>query len=539
MSDSSASDTTDQPNVVLVMLDDLGFADIEPYGGEIATPNLQGLAEDGLRFTQFYNTGRCCPTRASLLTGLHPHQAGIGHMTNQYGDDRCDRGVPGYRGHLNDRCTTLAEVLGDAGYDTLCSGKWHVGANRLEDRPTRRGFDRFYGVLDGATNYFDPNCIEDGDRGLSTGADPPGTTPAESTTERPYYLTDAITDHGIDFVDQSLEAGGEDPFFLYLPYTAPHWPLQAPERLVEKYRGEYTDGWETLRAERYQRQLDMGLFEEDWAPLSEPAGPDWDSLSPEQRDEMDYRMAVYAAQVESVDRNLGRLVEALQERDEFENTLFLFFSDNGGCHEGGMLGGGDREQVNDPAEYGIVSYGEAWANVSNTPFRKYKSWAHEGGIATPLIVHWPEGLDDPGGAWRRQPSSLPDIMATLVDLTGAEYPDEREGVPIPGMEGVSLAPAFDNNPLRRDRPMCMEHQGNRCLRDGRWKLVSEGSRDDYGGTDTWTLHDMSEDRSETIDVGDRHPDVVADLSDQWWVWAERVGAVPNGKGVKRRTDVRG
>ncbi|MFB6146610.1 MAG: arylsulfatase [Halobacteriaceae archaeon] len=527
----SASDSTpaERPNVVLVMVDDMGYSDIAPYGGEIETPTLQRLADDGLRFTQFYNYARCCPTRASLVTGLHPHQTGIGHMTDPPDDPGAmDRGVPGYVGHLNDRCATVAERLSAAGYETLMAGKWHLGSRDAADRPTSRGFDRYYGHLAGAANYFDPQ----GPRGLSADGGPPGSVAPESTTDRRYYTTDAFTDHAIDFVRER----DDDPFFLYLSYNAPHWPLQAHEDVVANYRGEYADGWDAVRTARYERQVEMGLFDPDRVPLTPADSPDWDSLSAETRDEMDRRMAIYAAQVDLVDRNLARLVAALEARGEFENTLFLFLSDNGACAEGGTLGWGDREDLNDPAAGLWMSYGRAWANASNTPFREYKHWVHEGGAATPLIVHWPAGLDETD-AWRRQPAYLPDVVPTLLDVAGADYPETRDGIGLPALEGESLLPAFDGEALDRDRPMCMEHEGNRFVRDGRWKLVSMGDTADYGGDQTWELYDMATDRSETTDLAGEHPDRVDDLRERWWSWAERVGVVPNGQGTARRDEL--
>ncbi|MFB6141487.1 MAG: arylsulfatase [Halosimplex sp.] len=530
--DAADSRAASRPNVVLVMVDDMGYADIGPYGGEIDTPNLRSLADDGLRFTQFYNYARCCPTRASLLTGLHPHQTGIGHMTNPAGDpDGNDRGVPSYQGHLNERCVTIAEVLGDAGYRTMASGKWHLGQHHEGDRPPERGFDRYYGHLSGAANYFDPS----GERGLSRGNGDPGSVDPESTTDRRYYTTDAFTDRAVDFVADATDAG-DDPFFLYLPYNAPHWPLHAHEDVVEEYRGEYADGWDALREERYERQLEMGLFDEERAPLSERVGPEWDDLSEGKRAEMAERMAIYAAQVDIVDRSVGRLVDALEARGELDETLFLFLSDNGACAEFDVLGSGPAEELNEAGSPLVLSYGEAWAHASNTPFRKYKHWVHEGGAATPFVVHWPDGLDDPDGDWRRQPAYLPDVMATVVDVAGAEYPDSRDGVDVPPMEGTSLLPAFDGDSLDRDEPLFMEHEGNRFVRDGRWKLVSAGEEADYGGPDNWELFDMATDRTESTDLSADHPDRVERLREAWWTWAERVGVVPNGRGVESYED---
>jgi arylsulfatase len=539
MPNSSRESLVNQrPNIILVMVDDMGYSDISPYGGEIETPNLGRLADDGLRFTQFSNYARCCPTRASLMTGLHPHQAGIGYMTNEAEDpESSNRGVPGYQGHLNDRCVTIAEVLSNAGYHTAMAGKWHLGQHKQRNRPTERGFDRYYGHLSGWTNYFNPT----GNRGLSIDNGDPGSVEPESTTDRRYYTTDAFTDWGIRFAEDAITSD-EQPFFLYLSYNAPHWPLHAHEDVVEKYRGEYADGWDEIRKRRYRRQVDLGLFDEDTSQLTESVAPDWESLSPEKREEMDHRMAIYAAQIDIVDQNLGKLVEFLEKQEELDNTLLLFLSDNGACAEGEgapryMLGGGEADELNDPSVDGWISYGEAWANVSNTPFRKYKRWTHEGGVATPFIAHWPAGLGDPGGEWRRQPAHLPDVMSTVVDVAEATYPERRNGNTIPTMEGVSLLPAFAGEQLDRERPICLEHEGNRAIRVDRWKLVSTGSKRDYGTEDSWELYDMAVDRSETTDLSAERPDKLEQLRIQWWKWAERTGVVPNGKGVESVDDI--
>jgi len=363
----------------------------------------------------------------------------------------------------------------------------------------------------------------------------PGSIELESTTDRRYYTTDAFTDYGIEFVEEALDADDE-PFFLYLPFNAPHWPLHAHEEVVAKYRDAYTDGWDALRERRYQRQLDLGLFEPENAPLSESVGPQWETLSEAKREEMTERMAIYAAQIDIVDRNVGRLVDVLEDRGELDNTLFMFLSDNGACAEFDMLGSGPADALNRASSPLVLSYGEAWAHASNTPFRKYKRWVHEGGAATPLIVHSPDGLDDPNGDFRREPAYLPDVMATLVDVADAEYPETRDDVDVPPMEGTSLRPLFEGNSLDRGEPMFMEHEGNRFVRDGRWKLVSEGPKEDYGGPDSWELFDMATDRTESKDLSDERLELVDRLRGAWWDWAERVGVVPNGLGIESRDD---
>ena len=514
---------TARPNIVLIMADDMGYSDIGCYGGEIRTPNLDRLAAGGLRFTQFYNSGRCCPTRASLMTGLHPHQTGIGHMTNTPTDPKHhDRGASGYRGFLNRRCVTLAEVLGEAGYHTLMAGKWHLGYHGQQKWPLQRGFDRFYGILSGAANYFDPEPP----RGLTLDNEP-----IEPEGDD-FYITDAFTDYAIEFLEQheqgsreSSEHEPEQPFFLYLAYTAPHWPLHAPADVVERYRGTYQIGWDQLRQQRHQRMIQMGLVDAEW-PLTPRDARPWEALSEEKKREMDLRMAIYAAQIDRMDQNIGRLVDALKRQGDFDNTLILFLVDNGGCAEGGELGRGPLEPEK-LREHFTASYGRAWANASNTPFRRYKHHVHEGGIATPLIVHWPAKIDD-AGALRRQPGYLPDVMPTLIEVAGAEYPRQYHGHEIPPAEGVSLMPAIASADarLQRDQPMCWEHEDNKAIRIGQWKLVTQGNG-------PWELYNLAVDRTEMNDLAGQRPARVERMAAKWQAWAERCHVQPKPSRRKR------
>ena len=429
----------EKPNVILIMVDDMGFSDLGYHGGEIETPNLNGLARGGVRFSQFYNAGRCCPTRATLMTGLHPHQAGIGWMTSEPDRERGESAPPAYQGHLNDRCVTLAEALRGAGYATYMTGKWHLGQKEIEDHPLQRGFDHYYGCLSGAMRFFAPM----GSRGLTLDNDP--VTTFESTTDRPFYTTDAFTDHAIRFLDEHGRGGKKDsPFFLYLAYNAPHWPLQAHEEDIAKYRGKYRAGWDKLRESRYQKQVELGLIDKKW-PLSTRTGglPDWDSLDERTRDELDLKMAVFAAMVDRVDQNIGKLVAFLKEKGAFENTLILFLSDNGACQEGGMLGRGEFYDVAKRNLEHDNSYGEAWANAGSTPFRLYKHYLHEGGAATPFFMHWPAGIQ-PREDWYGDPAQLIDVMPTLLDVAGASYPAERAGV-----KTVSLGRRLPSSCLHR------------------------------------------------------------------------------------------
>ena len=436
-----ADETAPRPNLVVILLDDMGFSDLGCYGSEIETPHIDALAAGGLRFTQFYNAGRCCPTRASLITGLHPHQTGIGHMTAPPGQPL---GVDGpYQGFLNDECVTIPEVLRPAGYRTLMTGKWHLGVNRRRCWPTNRGFDRFYGGLSGAFNYFKPG----GDRGITDGVTPVDTPPG-------WYATDAFTDRAVEYLeenvaDRSSPDGGDRPFFLYLAYNAPHWPLNPKVEDFEKYRGKYRDGWRPMRDRRLLKQRDLGLFEGEFTPAP-VVGPDWGRLTDEQRDHLDARMAAYAGCLAAVDDNVGKLVAHLDRAGELENTLILLLSDNGACQEGGRLGSGTERTIRNPPLETVDGprLGLAWANACNTPFRLYKHYVHEGGACTPLIAHWPAAIGaGRRGGFVRELAYLPDVMATAVDLAAAEYP---AGAPPPA--GSSLLPLLRGEPGLGSRP---------------------------------------------------------------------------------------
>lgn len=491
-----------RPNIVLILSDDMGYSDLGCFGGEIATPNLDALAEGGLRYTQFTNCARCCPTRASLLTGLYPHQVGIGHMTSESANQSQDKGVRGYRGILSPASATLAEVLGAAGYRTAMSGKWHVGTFE-EAWPTARGFDAFSGMIRGASNFFRPSpdklLMENG-------------VPIEPPAD--FYATDSFTDWALGFVD-AAEEEDERPFFLYLGYTAPHWPLHAHPEDIAKYRGRYVEGWDTLRAERFQRMVAMGLVDEGWG-LSPRDASSWESLDDAQRDELDLRMAIYAAQVDRMDQNIGRLVEKLDSLGELENTLILFMNDNGGCAEGGEFGGGPAAQLETREGYWL-SYGRAWANASNTPFRRYKHWIHEGGIATPMIAHWPRGIEA-RGELRTMPGHVIDVMPTFVEVADATYPVERAGHSVPPMEGRSLVGSFEGK-AGSERSLFWEHEGNVGVRRGPWKLVAPQGGD-------WELYDLRTDRSELRSLATEDPERARALEGEFLAWAQRVGVLP-------------
>jgi arylsulfatase len=507
---ANAAPNHERPNIVLIMVDDMGYSDLGCYGGEIETPNIDQLAEDGLRFTQFYNQGRCCPTRATLMTGLQPHQVGIGHMTAPPGKPLGFTGP--YQGYLNDRCTTLAEVLKDAGYRTIMTGKWHLGADRKACWPLQRGFEKYYGCLSGAINYFKPG----GDRALTEGNEP---TPVPED----FYATDTFTDKAIEYIDQvtGRQTGGQgdaqqvdQPFFLYLAYNAPHWPLNAKWDDYLKYRGKYKDGWRALMEARNEKQRQLGILRDGTQPAEHP-GPEWESLTPRQRDRLDAVMAAYAGCLDSVDQNVGRLVSHLRSIGQLDNTVIFFLSDNGACQEGGRFGNGDEAMVKDPPLETVagVRIGLNWAGACNTPYRKYKHFVHEGGACTPMIAHWPNGIPTRDrGKLVRETAYLEDFMATVIDLSGGAYPST-----LPPALGNSITPllAGQRKPIH-DEPLFWEHEGNAAVRMGHWKLVREYEK-------PWELYDLSQDRTELNDLSAEKPKLRDRLIAMWEAWAKDTG----------------
>jgi arylsulfatase len=492
-----------RPNIVLIMADDMGYSDIGCYGGEIHTPNLNRLAEGGLRFTQFYNGARCCPTRASLLTGLYAHQTGIGHMVG-------NRGYPAYQGYLNDRCVTIAEALKPAGYRTLMSGKWHVGETRPH-WPTDRGFDRYFGLISGAANYFDPAKTKaKGVKRKMALDDQPYAPPQDG-----FYMTDAFADHAVEFLDE--HGRRREPFFLYLPFTAPHWPLHAWPEDIAKYKGKYLEGWDKLRWERRQRMIDMGIIRKEWK-LSPRDEKTWPWADEEDKESMDLKMAVYAAQIERMDYGIGRVMEKIRRFGAEENTLVMFLADNGGCAEGGPKGFDNRKNGLPPGGVdSYMSYGLSWANASNTPFRRYKHWVHEGGIATPFIAYWPAVIKN--GGITREVGHIIDVMATCLDAAGAEYPRTRDGKEVTQLEGRSLLPIFREGRRAGHDALFWEHEGNRAVRQGKWKLVSA-----HGGP--WELYDLEADRTELNNLIDDHPDKAEEMKALYEAWASRCDVLP-------------
>jgi arylsulfatase len=503
-----------KPNILLMLADDMGYSDIGCYGSEIATPHLDALAANGLRFSQFYNTGRCCPSRASLLTGLYAHQAGVGHMLGR-------TGFPGYQENLRPDNVTIPELLKSAGYATFMCGKWHIGWAD-NSSPNARGFDQFYGARGYIDSYYTVVPQTDvylNDRIVNPALQPPVN---HLHPDQEWYTTDVFTDYALHFLNDHFAKTNRAPFFLYLAYNAPHWPLHAKPADLAKYRGKYKNvGWNQLRPQRLKRLVESGLINAKWA-LSECDAPDWDSLSDDVKDELDLKMALYAAMIDCLDQNVGRVIAKLKASGQFDNTLIVFLSDNGGNHEGGMFGyQGHKANAQNYDRWAKAggrssSCGQGWANVSNTPFRRYKRENHEGGISAPFIVHWPAGGVKPG--LTPQVAHLIDFMPTFAELAGATYPKERAGNPVPPMEGKSLASVFQGSSLG-PRTLFWEHEGNRAVRLGDWKLAALNGK-------PWEFYDMSRDRTETTDLADKNPAKASELRAEWDRWAARANVLP-------------
>ncbi len=486
-----AAQRDERPNIVLILCDDMGFSDIGCYGGEIETPRLDRLASQGLRFLNFYNNAKCTQTRAALLTGLYHMQ------TNNL---------------RQDNYVTLAEVLRAAGYTTLMAGKWHVGNWKRETAtPTERGFERYFGFLAGAIDFWTGLDHGSGRNYMRLGTE-------EYRAPDGFYATDAFTDYAIRFVNEATHK--DKPFFLYLAYNAPHFPLQAPAETIERYRGRYAMGWDDLRRRRYRRMIEMGIVDKNWGLCPrDPIAPAWDSLTEEQQAEEQLLMAVYAAMITRMDGQIGRLVDHLEQRGELDDTLILFLSDNGGC----PFDQGKTPHLPPGPPESSRSYDTEWAQASNTPFRLYKQWSHEGGISTPMIVHWP-GVVKPG-CMAKAPAHLIDIMPTLVELAGATYPKAYDGRDVLPMEGRSLMPILRGQDDWQRGPMYWEYRGSRAVRDGRWKLVAERGKD-------WELYDIVSDRSELQNLIGQHPEQAKRLAGLYEAWAKRVGARSNERATK-------
>jgi arylsulfatase A-like enzyme len=511
------------PNIILIMADDMGYSDIGCFGSEIQTPNLDRMARNGLRMTQFYNASRCCPTRASLLTGLYPHQAGVGDMVG-------DRGQAAYQGYLNQQCVTIAEALRPAGYRTYMAGKWHVGTTP-DHWPVKRGFDRYFGLIDGASSYFNNHPYRP-NQTLTTALDDQPITPGPD-----YYATNAYADYALKFIDGNPK---DNPFFLYLAFTAPHWPLHALPQDVVKYRGKHAGGWDQIRAARFSRMKKLGILDPT-TTLSprDSTIPAWNTLNETEKARWSDDMATYAAMIDRMDQNIGRILARLRERGDDRNTIILFLSDNGASHEttngnGFLPSIVERSKLPASDTASFTAYGRRGANVSNTPFRLYKHWEYEGGTATSFIAYGPSVVKP--GRVSHQPGHIIDLMSTCLDLAGATYPRTYNGHTITPTEGISLVPLLKGQSrLGQSRlspawtghdALYFEHEGNRAVRQGDWKLVSTYP------ADSWALYNLKTDRTELHDRSQQQPQRVRQMAALYDAWAKRVGVIPYAKLTK-------
>jgi arylsulfatase A-like enzyme len=494
-----------RPNIVLILADDIGYSDIGCFGSEIATPNLDRLAQSGVRLTQFYNQARCCPTRAALLTGRYPHQVGIGDMIDDYAAAaRNAANSPAYQDHLSTNSPTMAELLRGAGYRTLMCGKWHLG-KRPEEWPVRRGFDRSFVQIDGAMNYFGGDS-KDGPRTRMALDDKTYTPPHDG-----FFSTDAFTDHAINFLRETRSNTPAKPFFLYLPYNAPHWPLHAAERDIARYRGKYDAGWQAVRQARLNKMIELGVMPvgQNMAAIDRGNQKPWHELSAEQRQDWARRMEIYAAQTEQLDRAVGRVLVELKRLGVEENTLVVFLSDNGGAAED--PNGGDKSAPIGSRD-SFRGYARPWASVSNTPWRRHKVSAYEGGVSSPFVVHWPAGIAKASeGKFVREPAHVTDLLPTFLELADAK------ASPIQ-LEGQSITRMLRGGSGDLNRVFGWEHEGNRGIRKGAWKLVGNPSGN-------WELYNIVADRIEAEDVAAKHPDVVTSLKADYARWAARCGVI--------------
>jgi len=510
------------PNILHIISDDMGYADIGCYGSEIETPNLDSLAAQGLRFTNFYVNNMCWPTRASLMTGLYPKTA-LPHKGSS-------------EGGLHKDATTLPEALKTAGYTTLMSGKWHLSTTKEIDgpgTPHHKGFDHYFGTVDGASDFFAPNGVAlNGERVEHEWQDNPD-----------YYYTDSITDYALKFLK---EADQEMPFYLYLSFNAAHWPLHARPEDIEKYKSHYAMGWDKLREQRHAKMKGLGVIDPEWklSPRNEDT-ESWEEA--EDKEWQQRRMEVYAAQVTSMDENIGRVIRYLKAVGKFDDTLILFHHDNGGCHvEYGTerTGSWTREFTTDGKKTPIVpgnvpgimpgpqstfqSYGFGWANAANTPFRYFKQYDHEGGTRSPLIVSWPDGIshDLEGGIVYDLGHAI-DIMPTFLEAAGAGTVAQK---PMP-LEGMSLLSSITGAPsITVERgPIFWAHNKGWAVREGDWKLVSKNKK-------TWELYNLVEDGTELNDLSTEHPERVEAMTKRWQEWDTRtdLGKNDSKKGAKRK-----
>ncbi len=508
--------TKKKPNIIVILADDMGYADIGCFGSETKTPNLDDMAAKGLKMTQFYNASRCCPTRASLLTGLYQHQTGVGDMVNT-------RKEPAYQGYLNQNCVTIAEALKPHGYSTFMAGKWHVG-QAPQHWPTKRGFDRYFGLIDGAGSYFGPYPYRAKQK-LTIALDDKEFSPGED-----YYSTNAYTDYALTFIEDNRKT--KKPFFLYLAYQAPHWPLQALPKDIAKYKGMYMQGWDQLRQARFKKMQETGIV-----PKNIKLSPrdnnlrEWSSLTEAEKINWDDKMAVYAAMIDCMDQNIGRLRKKLKEIGQENNTVIMFLSDNGASHETINANGflpeifeNSKKLASDPTSF--TAYGYEGANVSNTPFRFFKHWEYEGGTATPFIAYGPGIVK--AGTSSSKPAHIIDIMTTCLNLAGAKYPSVYKENKIKPTVGLSLIPVFKGQNWIGHKALFFEHEGNKAVRQGDWKLVSNYP------DNVWHLYKMVNDRTELSDLSKSQPKKVQEMISLYQNWAQQADVIPFEKLVTKK-----
>jgi arylsulfatase A-like enzyme len=506
-----------RPNILLIVADDLGYSDLGCYGGEIKTPQLDKLASEGVRMTSFYTMGRCCPSRAAILTGQYPHRVGLGHMI-------ANLNLPGYMGRISDDAITIGQVLQSSGYRTFMSGKWHLGTND----PTKRGFEEYFGTLVSAQTYWDPNRFlrkPDGHAVLTY-------------KEGEFYGTNAITDYALDFLKEGRETP-DKPWFLYLAYNSPHFPLQAPKAAIKKYAETYKIGWDKIREQRLQKMKNLGIVPKEtvltprseywgWQQSEPGVNPAWTDVPTDRQQDLARRMAIFAAMVDVMDQNIGRLVNDLKQKGELDNTLIIFISDNGACAEwdpygfdissspNNILHTGDQiDSMGSPGTF--HSAGSGWANASNSPWRLYKHYDYEGGISSPFIAHWPVGIKR-SGVIDNRPGHIVDLMPTILAAAGASYPSEFEGRKTIPEAGKNILPLLQGSPVE-NRILYFEHEGNRAIQDGKWKLTALHGKD-------WELYDLQKDRTELNNLAGKYPDIVKRLDGLWNSWAKENYVTP-------------
>lgn len=506
-SQKGSIDKANPPNIILIMADDMGYSDLGCFGGEVKTPNIDGLANKGIRFTHMYTNAWCSPSRASLLTGLYPQQVGMGLLAE------AQPGPEGpYQGYLSRNCVTLAEVLKSAGYSTAISGKWHLGDSSIY-WPINRGFEHAFGLISGAANYFDITKTKSHSVKRKMAFDNQLFTPPKHG----FYMTNAITDDAVGVLDKTK--GNSSPFFLYVAYTAPHWPLQALQKEIDKYKGKYSIGWDSLRTLRFERQKQLGIVPKSAHLSSRDAKVHaWTSLSENEKKVMEQKMEIYAAQIDIMDQGVGKILQKLKELHKEKNTIVIFLSDNGGCAEGGLSGFDKRHNGLPPGGVNsYMSYGQSWANASNTPFRYYKTTLFEGGLADPMIIRWPAVINKSRqGTIITQVAHLIDIMPTICHITGAKYPDKFKDKKILSMEGQSFARQIEGFPNQPHKPLYWSLKEHKAILVGNYKLEATSNHS------PWTLFNIKNDRIESNNLANKKPEKIKRMKALWEAWAKRV-----------------